>query len=355
MKIGFDAKRLFHNNTGLGNYSRTLVSNLLHYHPEIDVVLFAANASKSRFFEKFDKIENCQIVEPQLNIPGWRSLFLPELVNKHKINVFHGLSNALPFRQFSEAKSVVTIHDVIFKDYPKHYKWIDRKVYDVKTRAALQNSDSILAISEATREALLQHYSFDRHKLTVIPQSCSYAINLGAKQPSTLLFVSSITPRKNLLTILKAIRLLDNSNVQLRVAGAGGAYEALCKKYVTEHQLEAQVIFLGSLSQQALEQEYRNAHTMIYPSLMEGFGIPIIEALSNGCHVITSGISSMPEAGGSLAHYTTDPSDPKELSVVIKQVLDKGPLEEASIQKHLEQFSGERLTSQLVNHYKSLL
>ena len=121
MKIGFDAKRLFHNKTGLGNYSRTLVSNLMKLYPEVDYFLYSPKAKEDARFAQ------AHIREAQHTPDAWwRTFAIPELLKKDGIQIYHGLSNELPFKLHKTGvKSVVTIHDLIFRRLPHTYPPVD--------------------------------------------------------------------------------------------------------------------------------------------------------------------------------------------------------------------------------------
>ena len=158
VSIGFDAKRAFYNSSGLGNYSRNLLGALAKNYPENTYHLFTPK-SKSR-----NKIENegqFVIIEPQLTIfrmisPLWRLRYMIADIRRQKLDIFHGLSQELPFGiGNSGVKSVVTVHDLIFVRFPEYYNKIDVKIYYWKLRHACRVSDHIVAISQQTKDDLI--------------------------------------------------------------------------------------------------------------------------------------------------------------------------------------------------------
>lgn len=358
-RIGFDAKRLFHNRTGLGNYSRTLVRNLRKYHPEVSIYLFTPSVSDHDYAAEFIESDDYIIVTPPKygSKSYWRSHGITKQIQELKIDIYHGLSNALPLKRVDGTRYIVTIHDVIYKTHPEGYTRIDTILYDSKTKKAIANADQIIAISEATKTDLLKYYDVNESKITVLYQSCGWQyVPYREVKKHGLLFVSSLTHRKNLITLLKAMNRLKTTHPQeLLVIGSGKAGLAKAKAYVKQHGLNEAVLFIENVGDDDILGYYENAEILVYPSLKEGFGIPIIEALSSGTQVITTGNSAMSEAGGELAHYLSDPTDDVEMADLILKVNALQPLPTVEINPHLSQFAAETTTHNLVKVYESLI
>lgn len=358
MRIGFDAKRLFHNQTGLGNYSRTLVRNLKLYFPEIEIVLFTPEVGNNVFAEEFRDESKYEIVEVKkytLNA-YWRSFGISRDIASKKLNIYHGLSNEIPFKKVNGVSYIATIHDLIFKEYPSQYKRIDRLIYNCKTQNIVHLADHILSISEATKKDIIQHYNIESIDVSVVYQSCKMSSHSANNDNTDLLFVSSITERKNLLTVLKAINELKRKlSFNLNVVGSGNKYEQICKDYVRQNKLESHVTFLGAVSDSELSKLYSTSLILIYPSMKEGFGIPIIEALNANMQVITVRQSSMIEAGGNAAHYLDSPGDWQRLSMMIEQLLNPDNQVIDFDRSHLQTFLPEKVTRDLVDLYQKVL
>lgn len=358
IRIGFDAKRIFHNNTGLGNYGRTLVRNLITHQPDIEVFLFTPSINKNADTNWFLSQANIHVVAPEVgvNTKYWRSIGIKSDIKRYNLDIFHGLSNELPIGKLSkDVRWVVTIHDVIFATFPQQYNLIDRWIYSLKTKSAINKADAIVSISQSTSRDLMALFNAPENKITTLYQSCGE--NFTFKQPTTkdyFLFVSGINKRKGLSEILQAMRAMRAQHAPLlKVVGSGGAYEQTLKKYIIDNNLESQVDFLGNVSNTELHDLYVNAIALVYPSYAEGFGIPIIEALSSGTHVITSNISAMPESGGPLAHYIT-PGNIDELKNMMIQIQDEPPLTRDDILKHTNTFNSENTANQLMQFYTDL-
>ncbi len=365
LKIAFDAKRLFNNFTGLGNYSRTLVRNLQKFYPEHEYHLFTPklieNNETSEFLEssKFI-IHKC----PHSFGWYWRQFQITSELEKLDIDIYHGLSHELPVGiKNSKTKSVVSFHDLIYEKYPQDYSWIDRKTYRFKYKTSAQVANSVVAISDSTKSDLVKLYGINREKITVIYQTCHNSFieqTQTTKNPTDFdryfLYVGSVIPRKGLKRIVQAYAKIDApKRIPLLIIGDGKGYKNECLELINNYKLENSILFQDYVSNDRLIDFYSNAEALIYPSIYEGFGIPIIEANMSGTQVITSNVSSMPEAA-SPDSILIDPSNIDALAKAIKSlkpssVADKNKRREWSLQK----FNPKVLSSQLMSHYRSLL
>ena len=382
MNIGFDAKRAFHNGTGLGHYSRTLLHSLSEYFPEHHYYLFNPKHSNSFSIEG----NSIKEVLPQgfLNktFPSaWRSSWVKKDLQRLKIDLYHGLSHEIPAGiEKTGIKSVVTIHDLIHERYPEQYNAIDVKIYSKKFRYACANADKVIAISEQTKRDIIQFYKTPEEKITVSYQSCNPAFGKQAsseekeriKQQYNLpkqffLYVGSIIERKNLLNICKAIFLLRNDlSIPLVVIGEGGKYKQQVKDYLLQNGLQERIIFLSenpsAKSAQSFKSAidfpaiYQSAIAMLYPSFFEGFGIPVLEALWSKLPVITSNVSCLPEAGADGAYYV-NPSSAEEIAEGMMKIFSDKQFAETIIEKgwqHAQNFTQQKCASSVMNVYKSI-
>lgn len=371
MELGFDAKRLFCNFTGLGNYSRTLVGNIQRYHPEHRLHLYTPKIRQIEQTKPFldEKLYNVRQPSCRLN-KLWRSWGMIKDFRRDKIDLFHGLSHEIPFgMNKSGIKSVVSIHDLIFKVYPETYTSIDRNIYDLKFRYACKNADRILAISESTRHDIIKYYRVDEGKIDVAYQSCSPMLNIGVEQQESfdvkshynlpddyILYVGTVEKRKNLKTLLSALASMETiDRPALVVVGKGRSYKAECKDMVINSGLQSSVFWLDYLwENDHLRSLYRHATIFVYPSLYEGFGLPVAEALLNKTPVITSNISSLPEAGGPSSAYI-DPMSQSELGNAIKKLLGSKDLREKMAREGFDyankKFDPKETTQKVVEIY----
>ncbi|MEM9325224.1 MAG: glycosyltransferase family 1 protein, partial [Bacteroidota bacterium] len=336
MKIGYDAKRLFKNTTGLGNYSRTLLHNLQAHYPEHDYHLYTPAKSHLPVARPFAN-PPYHVVSPNGPIhPLWRSRGVVKNLLADQIEVYHGLSHQIPAGMHSQRiKSVVTIHDLIVKRYPNTYSPIDRAFYDMKLRHCLANADAIVAISQQTKADILHYYpSTPAEKIQVIYQACDpifYQEVLPQDVEHTrqklgvpnhyLLFVGSFVPRKNLLNLLRAYHQA-NVSIPLVMVGRGKRYYRRMLRLIHKLDLTDRVFLLQSVEDtRQLQHLYAGASAFVYPSWFEGFGLPVAEALLSEVPVLTSNRSSLPEAGGP-ASVLVDPHNLEELTEGLLGVLD---------------------------------
>lgn len=382
MNIGFDAKRAYHNNTGLGNYSRTLIKGLAEGYPDHDYFLFNPKRNDVLYQPSHPNVHE---VLPEGMIDKkfsalWRTQLINQDLKNMGLQLYHGLSGELPVGvQQTGIKTVVTIHDLIFERYPEQYGVINSFIYRKKFRYACKVADKIIAISKQTKADLVQFYGVAAERIEVCYQSCNPAFAQPASEelkrsirtaygiPDTFfLYVGSVIERKNLLNICKALKA-SHLQVPLVVVGNGKKYKEVVKTYLGAEGMQHLVLFLSeqkavdknlSLNQpQNLAALYSMALAMIYPSTFEGFGIPVLEALWSRLPVITSNTSCLPETAGPAAWYV-DPLSVNELSTAMKRLAEDETLRSELIEKgiiHATSFTLEECTDGVMAVYQSIL
>jgi glycosyltransferase involved in cell wall biosynthesis len=382
MRIGFDAKRAFHNQTGLGHYSRTLIHSLASGYPENDYFLYSPRESNTFSFNE----KNLHTVLPKGLYSGilssyWRSKAIIRNLMSDQLDIYHGLSHELPFGiNKTKIKSVVTMHDLIFERYPDQYRFLDRVSYRQKFRYACKVADVIIAISKQTRNDLIAFYDADPKKIHICYQSCNPAFaktvdeaekmrvrNLYQLPDRYFLYVGSVIERKNLLGVCKAYSIIRNeTDLPLVVIGNGKKYLQKVKDYIASEKLDSRVIFLsenpiankqkGFITAADFPAIYQQAAAMIYPSYYEGFGIPVLEALWSRIPVVTSSVSCLPEAGGPGAFYAK-PDSPQEIAECMKTILFDTKLVKERIslyEHHLTGFTTQSTAAAVMQVYKNL-
>jgi len=362
LKIGFDAKRIVRNGTGLGSYGRTLVNDLAN-HP-LELRLYAPDQGKDQLRQQINPKENVSFCYPApsalpFNKALWRSRGIVGDLRRDGIQVFHGLSGELPIGiRKSGIKSIVTIHDLIFLRHPEFYHWIDTKIYAWKFRQTLREADHIIAISECTKRDILAYGEVDERKISVIYQSCAPKFStLQSATPNNryILSVGSIEERKNILLAVKALPYLPET-MNLVIVGRHTPYTDEVIAYAEKEGLTHRIKIMHGVSDEELPKLYAEAEAFVYPSRYEGFGIPIIEAISCGLPVVACTGSCLEEAGGPDSLYV-DPDDAEAMAQAIKQVLRGAEGREARIersQKYIKRFAGNDVAGQVVELYRSL-
>jgi len=372
MRIGFESKRAFTNFTGLGNYSRSTIELLSTFYPNNEYYLYTT-PYKQRQILSFAERDNIKIRQPKgffSFIPSlWRSFAVAKEAKQDKISIFHGLSGEMPIGLKKHGiKTAVTIHDLIFLRYPEFYKPIDRKIYKKKFTMSAQNADIVIAISEQTKQDCISLLGIDESKIRVVYQGCSAIFekrcsDLEKEKVSQLyelpekyfLYVGTIEERKNLITAIKALPQTPE-NYKLIVIGRPTPYITQVKEEIQKLALEDRVIFLQNIPTEHLPSIYQMAFAFIYPSLFEGFGIPIIEAINSKIPVITSSVSCLPEAGGPDSLYIS-PYDFNELASHLNKLILNENFRSDVIAKSYEyaqRFSKENVANNLWAVYKEL-
>lgn len=338
MKVGFDAKRIFCNTTGLGNYGRTLVSLLAGSFPGHRYYLFTPRQTPLFPAEDSRAVTVRQPVRQLDKIfrSAWRSAFSTRDIGLAGLDVYHGLAGEMPLGIHRlPLKTVVTVHDVIFERYPRFYHALDASIYRRKIQYATAKAHLIIAVSEQTRQDLITYYQVAPRRIRVVYQGCDPVFTHAVPDAELrrvraryglpaeyMLSVGSVTERKNLLSVVMAMKRLSDTP-PLVVVGRGQRYQATIRSYLADNHLEGAVTWLSDahyVPQRDLAAIYQSSMLFLYPSLFEGYGIPIREALASHVPVITSRGSCFPETGGDAALYI-NPLDTAELADAMRRVL----------------------------------
>ncbi len=366
MNIGFDGKRATQNLTGLGNYSRYIVRLLVKFQPQNHYIIYALKTPVPAL--EIHRVEY-QYAKKRSSKSFWRSYGMVNTFVKHKIDLFHGLSNEIPYGlKRAGIPSVVTIHDLIFIRHPEYYSLIDRLIYKFKFRHAALYADKIIAISQQTKLDLIQYFGVKADRISVIYQNCdaifhkiipqkvrNTIIEKYALPERYLLNVGTIEERKNLLLIVKALSKIEN--IHLVVAGKETKYTQTVKEFISANKLKERVHFLHNVAYVDLPAIYQQAEMFIYSSRFEGFGIPIVEALHSDIPVIAAKGSCLEEAGGPNSVYV-DPDDEIELSKQIKSILENKEKRTHMVhsgRQYLEKFDNKKIADQILKLYQNII
>lgn len=314
MHLGFDAKRAFQNTTGLGNYARDVLRILAAHAPGHRYAAYGPRLVGGRLPQGVEARGPAGALWRALP-SAWRVAGLAGQLRRDGVELFHGLSNELPLGvERSGVRSVVTIHDLIFERFPELYPPVDRRIYAWKFRSAAARADLVVAISEQTKADLVERYGVAPARIRVVYQGCHPAFQrdpaAGADEavaarlalpPRYLLSVGTVERRKNLALVVRALPGLPG--VPLLVVGRQTPYAEEVKAEARRLGVEGRLRFLQGVSMEELAALYRRCEAFVYPSIFEGFGIPIIEALFAGAPVVTTEGGVFPEAGGPGSAY----------------------------------------------------
>jgi glycosyltransferase involved in cell wall biosynthesis len=373
MRICINASPAVHHVAGLGRYTQELMAALLAVDPDNDYVAFYNRPAEARVDPPLDSVSH---LTTNLPTKPWRmSALLAHFVRISQdwlfpqIDLFHATDHLLP--RLSGVKSVFTLHDLVFRFYPETHKLLNRWFLTLMMPRFLQAADAVIAVSEWTKKDAMELYRLDEDKITVIYEGVNPLFRPASQERISalrqkygilnkfILSVGTIEPRKNLTSLVEAYRSLKDQDRELQlviVGKKGWLYEGFFRK-LRELGLEEDVIFPGFVSDEDLPTLYSAADLFVLPSLYEGFGLPVLEAMACGTPVITSNASSLPEVTGEAA-LLVDPHDTGALVRAARAVLDGEELRSelrAKGPKQAARFSWEKAARETLVVYTSLL
>lgn len=386
MNIGFDAKRAAQNRTGLGNYSRFVIRILSEKFAGNQYHLYTPKPHRMPYLQEIPTLKHLFLHFPPQGIWSrirslWRVWGITKDIQKDGIQIFHGLSNELPLnigtpeqRKMKAGgkgcKYIVTLHDLIFIHTPQYYHWIDRQIYNFKFRRACRCADRVIAVSEYTKQEIMHYYHTPESKIDVVYQGCdpvfSQKIEEGKLQEvkaryqlpdKFVLYVGSIEERKNLMLVAKAMAELNRrAAIHVVAVGRRTAYVDQIQDFLKAQGIDHLFHFYHQVPYADLPSFYKWASTFAYPSRIEGFGIPLLEAISSGVPAIGCTGSCLEEAGGPNSIYV-NPDDAKGMADAILRTCTDEPLRQHMIsegKKYALNFSDEKLSHDLMKVYENL-
>lgn len=330
MRIGIDISQAVFDGTGAQTYTRELVRSLITQFPHDQFVLFGASLRMRAKLKTVAQELPAHHKDIFVPIPPtglsylWNDLHaLPIELFTGKLDVFHASDATQPP---GSVPMVTTIHDLVAYTHPQTLDPGQLAIQKKRLAWVKRDCRMVITVSEATKRDVMTHLGVAPERITVVYEGARSQFSQAARNDTEklthvkqkyhlperyLLNVGTLQPRKNLAFLLRAYQRLDNP-LPLVVAGKVGWGETL-------HQVD-NVLLLGLVDEADLPYVYAGAHAFVYPSLYEGFGLPVLEAMACGVPVITSNVSSLPEVGGSAALYI-DPHDEESLVAALREVL----------------------------------
>jgi glycosyltransferase involved in cell wall biosynthesis len=364
MRIGIDARSLSQKGLGVGRY----LFNLLKHYPELDrsneYLLYMKEGKPASSLSGFS---SKTISMPFLDYNfTWLNLRLPIELKRDRIDLFHCPFYGLPVYQ--PCPMVVTIHDIIYEVHPEWFPKLKGASFRFLSRWAARTARKIIAVSEHTKKDIIERYRVPEDKIEVIyeaPDDMYMPIKDEALLRKTMLkynitrdfliHVGAIHERRNVIRLLKVLKELKQSGRDLQLVLVGSIQWPFIdlKRLLLDMGLQDNVVHLEFIPDNDLICLYNSARLFVYPSLYEGFGLPLVEAMACGTPVAASNVSSIPEVVGDAA-ILFDPYNGREMLDSIKLVLDDKSYREALIVKGFERvkrFSWSRAAEQTIKLY----
>jgi glycosyltransferase involved in cell wall biosynthesis len=349
MKVGFDSRTLMVRG-GSRTYAYNLINEINNNHKDIDITLFGGEEIHNHIpINPFPQKEYLRVV--------WENVSILPYMKTKKLDIFHGLKNVAPYYNCANTKTVITVHDITPLLFPSMLP-LKSQMYWNLIKFNIKKADKIIAVSNTTKNDLVKKLNIIESKISVIYHGISEEFKplpiikkeknkhisrfrLNVPDNSFIVIaVSTIHPRKNYINLLKAFAILKKKlgkPIHLLIVGKvdDKNYGLKINHLISANNLSSNVHLLGYVHDDDLPILYNLADLFVYPSLYEGFGLPILEAQACGCPVITSNVSSMPEVAGDGA-ILVDPYSVEEMANAISEVISNEESRDSLTEKGLK-------------------
>jgi glycosyltransferase involved in cell wall biosynthesis len=331
---------------GIGLYTLEVVKRMAAAHPEDEFIFFFDRPFDPSFV--FSKNITPVVLSPPARHPllfiAWFEWSVSRALKKYKVDVFLSPDNFLSLS--TSTPTVLIVHDIAFTHFSENDKWINRQYYKFFTPRFLKRANTILAVSEFTRQDILSKFSFvEKNKIKVAYNGCREIFQpldfiqkeeknaQNTEGPLFFLFVGAVHPRKNVHRLIQSFDLFKNrtkSNVQLVLCGRFAWQTGAVKSAYDAAIFKQDIIFKGYVEDKEVVKLTASALAVTYISLFEGFGVPLLEAMNCDTPIITSNVSSMPEVVGDAA-ILVNPESIEDIAEAMQQVFENENLREKLI------------------------
>lgn len=332
LKIGLDARNLLPKQTGIGRCVYHLITNLAKLDNENEYVIIKRTSYQPKIVDK----ENFREISIPYDPSSFRSCLIGfNEINNLKLDVYHSFFHFLPGR-IQANRIIVTLHDLMWIEYPElvFNDFFRQQLIGfygkIFIKKALENSDSIVAISKHTKDQAIKRYNISALNIHVIYNGVDrsyFDINASRDLPDEfknreyIFSIGHTRPYKNIPRVIQAFKRISDEfpEIDLIIVGRGD-YEVRLKKMVSEIEMQSRVIFAGYLPDEIMIPLFKNALFLVFPSLIEGFGLPVIEAMALGCPILASNIPVIEEIGGD-AYEKVDPCSVDDIAEGMRRLL----------------------------------
>lgn len=371
MKIGIDARFLGPVGKGLGRYVERLVENLEKLDSKNEYIIFLRKENWDYYIPKVSNFKKVLADYPWYGLK--EQIMMPLAIRREKLDLVHFPHFNIPI--FCPTKFVATIHDLILLQFPTpRATTLGPLLYKIKYFGyrfvigfGLRRARKILTVSECTKKELVRYFKIKPEKIIVTYEACDGVEYGQLKMPEKnilekfgiikpyLLYVGNAYPHKNLEGLIDVTEKID-LDCQLVLVGKEDYFYKRMKKEIVGRPAEKKVVFTGFVSEAVLADLYRNARLYVFPSFVEGFGLPGLEAMSYGLPVVASNSSCLPEIYGDAAIYF-NPYDKRDMIEKIVQAWNNEDLRQKLIKNGLEQvkkYSWQNLAEETLKVYQNV-
>ncbi len=360
-RVGFDARPVLAPYSGIGQYVRQLFPSMFRLNPSVEWIAYASPEARS--YLTAGGLMDFLTIKPRAS--GW----IPRY--SERLDVFHGTNFKAP--HYGQKKTVLTIHDLWLERYPAYSKkFLGQGLSSWKTRRGAERAEKIIAVSKFTKQEIHEVFAIPREKIVVIYHGCSCDMfpdcdkdkwqdvraRLDLSDRPFILFVGGAEPRKNHRVLFEAFAQSPRltQDMSLVVIGDETVRGTSLRQTAQILGLSKVVKCPGSLSTADLRVVYSKAVALVFPSLYEGFGIPLLEAMACGTPIITGQDTALPEVAGDAALYV-NVQDSEQLVTVLRNLVDDVELQEQLRKKgfdRVKQFSWERAARETLAVYEEV-
>ena len=365
MRILIDA-RFWGTKTGISAYTENLVKNLEIIDRKNDYIILLEEKYFNQYGPKIASFRKIKISAPHYSVA--EQINLPRLINKIKPDLVHFTNFNHPI--IYRGNCIFTIQDLILSLYPPKVSSIKKELYKLTITSAARKAKEITVPTESTYRDLINILKVKKNKIKVIPDGFTIPAIIKGKKRDYLknkygisdeyfLYIGRFAPHKNIKGLIDAFYLFKlkyGTKYQLVLAGKKDKDYFSLTKRVKKLKLEKDVIFPGFIDDSDLGIVYQKASILLLPSFYEGFGLPVLEAMSVGTPVLTSNISSLPEIAGNAALFV-DPEDKKAMAEGINKILSNNKFTKSLVQKgygQAKKFSWRKMAKETLKVYDSL-
>lgn len=355
MRVVLDMRCVHPGMTGIGRYAANLCLSLERLGTEMELAAIATPAG-APYLSSMTSIRLILDGSPD---PAWSDMILPDVLREARAEIFHSPLFVLPSVRVCDY--LCTIHDAVPLVRPDLTPPPFAEFFRMNAPRAVRTASHVVTVSEHARQDLIRHQSLAPERVTAIHEPVSPIFKPRPEAPRDfLLYVGALDRRKNLALLVEAYALLRRqlpSAPPLVIVGGPSGDGFDVERVVSQFDLRSHVQLLGRVPDDQLAQLYASASVFVFPSLYEGFGLPVVEAMASGTPVVASNASAIPEIAGDAA-LLVDPQDPRGLCDSIARVLGDPALRAELVRKGLERaskFSLENQGSQLLELYKRIL